>query len=225
MIKIGHRGAMGHAPENTIKSFDVALQMGVSMIELDVALCASGEVIVIHDDRVDRTTDGEGYVSEMSLESLLKLDAGDGEKIPTLDETLTFLAGKCELNIELKNKAVVNETAKLISKHIDSKLWTADQLLISSFDHHALKAFQEIHPTIRIGVLVGIIPLNYSAIIGDIDAYAINPCLDFLNEEFVKHAKERGLKVFVWTVNHIEDIKKMRNMGVDGIFTNYPDRL
>lgn len=216
---------MGYAPENTIKSFDVALKMGVSMIELDVALCASGEAVVIHDDRVDRTTNGEGYVSELSLQALKKLDAGKGEKIPTLDETLEFLAGKCELNIELKNVAVVNEVARLITTHIEKKSWSADQLLISSFDHHALKAFQQLHPDIRIGVLVGIIPLNYSDIIGDIDAYAINPCLDFLNEEFVGHAKKKGLKVFVWTVNHQEDIEKMYQLGVDGIFTNFPDRL
>lgn len=225
MIKIGHRGAMGYAPENTIKSFEVALEMGVPMIEIDVAACASGEAVVIHDDRVDRTTNGEGYVSELNLQELLKLDAGDGEKIPTLRETLSFLAGKCELNIELKNRAVVKEVAGLISEYIEKELWTADQFLISSFDHHALKDFQELYPEIRIGVLVGIIPLNYSDITKGLDAYAINPCLDFLNREFVQHAKDNGLKVFVWTVNHPEDIEKMRDLSVDGIFTNFPDRL
>lgn len=216
---------MGYAPENTIKSFNVALEMGVPMIEIDVTLCASGEAVVIHDDRVDRTTNGEGYVSELSLDELLKLDAGEGEKIPTLEETLQFLAGKCELNIELKNRAVVNEVARLLRNYFEEGIWTADQILISSFDHHALKDFQELMPEIRIGVLVGIIPLNYSDIAGDLNAYAINPCLDFLNKEFVQHAKNNGLKVFVWTVNHPEDIQKMRDLSVDGIFTNFPDRL
>jgi len=225
MIKIGHRGAMGHAPENTIKSFHMALQMGAPMIELDVAVCASGEAVVIHDDRVDRTTDGIGYVNELSLEALKQLDAGDKELIPTLDEVLITFAGKCELNIELKNIAVVDEVVKLLSNSIKKGTWKADQLMISSFDHHALSAFQSKMPQIKIGVLVGIIPLNYADIVGDLDAYAINPCLDFLSEEFVQHAKKRGLKVFVWTVNHPEDIERMRHMQVDGIFTNFPDRL
>ncbi len=225
MIKIGHRGAMGYAPENTLKSFELALEMGVPMIELDVALCQTGEVVVLHDDRVDRTTNGEGYVYDLSLDQLKLLDAGEGEKIPTLEETLQILKNRCELNIELKNREVVSEVVRLIKDHIQKGDWQEKQFIISSFDHHALRDFQQMMPNIKIAVLVGIIPLNYSDIIGDLNAYAINPCIDFLTKDFVQHAKSNGLKTFVWTVNYLEDIHKMIEMEVDGIFTNYPDRL
>ncbi|MEL7147064.1 MAG: glycerophosphodiester phosphodiesterase family protein [Bacteroidota bacterium] len=225
MLKIGHRGAMGYAPENTTKSFELALQMGVPMIEIDVTQCASGEAVVIHDDRVDRTTNGEGYVSELSFEELRKLDAGEGELIPTLKETLNVLRGRCELNIELKSESVVEEVVRVLKEEIADGHWSTEDLIISSFDHHALRIFQDMMPDVRIAVLVGIIPLNYADIIGDLDAYAINPCIDFINALFVTHAKAKGLKVFVYTVNHPEDINRMRALGVDGIFTNYPDRL
>jgi len=225
MIKIGHRGAMGYAPENTIKSFEIALEMGVPMIELDVALCGSGEIVVIHDDRVDRTTNGTGYVSEMNITTLKNLDAGENEQIPTLYETMIYLAGKCQLNIELKNSAVVEPVVQLLQKMINESKWKINDIIISSFDHQALMKFQLLMPNVKIGVLVGIIPLNYAGIVGEIDAYSINPCLDFISEEFVLDARKRRLKVFVWTVNHLEDIEKMRKLEVDGVFTNYPDRL
>lgn len=225
MLKIGHRGAMGYAPENTLKSFAIALEMGAPMIEIDVTQCATGEAVVIHDDRVDRTTDGEGYVSDLSLEVLKKLDAGEGERVPTLQETLDALSGKCELNVELKSERVVEEVVHVLKSAVANGSWQEDALIISSFDHHALRKFKEMMPAVRIAVLVGIIPLNYADIIGDLDAYAINPCVDFINAIFVTHAKAKGLKVFVYTVNHPEDINRMRTLGVDGIFTNYPDRL
>ena len=225
MLKIGHRGAMGYAPENTLKSFAIALEMGAPMIEIDVTQCATGEAVVIHDDRVDRTTDGEGYVSDLSLEALKKLDAGEGERVPTLRETLDALSGKCELNVELKSERVVEEVVRVLKSAVANGSWQEDALIISSFDHHALRKFKEMMPGVRIAVLVGIIPLNYADIIGDLDAYAINPCVDFINAIFVTHAKAKGLKVFVYTVNHPEDINRMRTLGVDGIFTNYPDRL
>ncbi|MGB3465525.1 MAG: glycerophosphodiester phosphodiesterase family protein [Cyclobacteriaceae bacterium] len=225
MIKIGHRGAMGYAPENTIRSFEVAIEMGAPVIELDVTRCATGEVVVIHDDRVDRTTNGDGYVYDFSLDQLKKLDAGDGEQIPTLKEAMLALAGKCQLNIELKNRSVASEVARLIDEEVTAGRWSKTDLLISSFDHEALKAFQELQPALRIGVLIGIIPLNLRNIIGDLKAYSVNPCLDFINNKLIADAREQGLKVFVWTVNHPEDIARMKKMEVDGIFTNYPDRL
>ena len=147
MLKIGHRGAMGYAPENTLKSFDLAIQMGAPMIEIDVTQCASGEAVVIHDDRVDRTTNGEGYVSDLSLAELKKLDAGDGEQIPTLKETLDALRGKCHLNVELKSERVVEEVVKVLLMELQAGNWDASTLMISSFDHHALRKFQKLMPS------------------------------------------------------------------------------
>lgn len=225
MIKIGHRGAMGYAPENTISSFDLALEMGSTVIELDVTACASGEVVVIHDDRVDRTTGGEGYVHDLTLEELKKLDAGDGQRIPALTEAMDHLAGKCQLNIELKNSQVVEKVSTLIDSAVNEGKWKKKDLLISSFDHRALQHFQNLQPDIRIGILIGIIPLDLKAIMGNLNAWSLNPCLDFISEKLISEAHSLGMKVLVWTVNHLEDINRMRKAGVDGIFTNYPDRL
>ncbi|MDN5216416.1 glycerophosphodiester phosphodiesterase family protein [Fulvivirgaceae bacterium BMA12] len=224
-MKIGHRGAMGHAPENTLLSFSTALKMKVDMIELDVTLCQSGEAVVIHDDRLERTTDGNGYVKDHNLEDLKRLNAGKGEQIPTLVESLNFINRKVPTNIELKNGAVVPAVIKIVNQLVKEQGWSLDDFLISSFDHHALKAFKTHIPDIRIGVLLGIIPLDYAAMAKHLNAYAINPCIDFINQAFVEDAKMKGLKTFVWTVNYAEDIKRMQLLGVDGIFTNYPDRL
>ncbi len=221
---IGHRGAMGYAPENTIKSFQKALELGVDMIELDVAACKTGEVVVIHDDRVDRTTGQQGYVSDLALSQLKSMNAGEGELIPTLEESLDFIHRQVPLNIELKNSQVVEGVVKVLQQNIDSNRWENDDFLISSFDHHALQKFQQLMPSIRIAVLIGIIPISYAEIASQLNAYALNPCLDFINKTLVDDAKKRGLKTYVWTVNHVEDMNKMDALNVDGIFTNYPDR-
>ncbi len=221
---IGHRGAMGHAPENTIKSFNKALELGVDMIELDVTCCKSGEVVVFHDDRIDRTTNGEGYVQELNLQQLKTLDAGEGENIPTLNESLSFINRRAMVNIELKNSMVVEGVVNEIKAFKTNFNWNDDDFLISSFDHYALQKFKILMPSIRIAVLIGIIPISYAAMASELNAYALNPCLDFINKNLVNDAKSNGLKTYVWTVNHPEDIAKMENLQVDGIFTNYPDR-
>src|SRR6056297_2287931 len=104
VLKIGHRGAMGYEPENTLRSFKKAIELNVDMVELDVYVCSSGELVVIHDDKVDKTTNGKGYVSEKSFDELRKLDAGMGEKIPTLQEVLDLIDKRAKVNIELKGK-------------------------------------------------------------------------------------------------------------------------
>ena len=104
VLRIGHRGAAGHAPENTLLSLNKAMELGCDMTEIDVHICASGEVVVIHDDVVDRTTDGTGAVSELSLDELKSLDAGKGEKISTLNKVLSSLKGRISLNIEFKGE-------------------------------------------------------------------------------------------------------------------------
>ncbi len=118
MLKIGHRGAMGYAPENTLGSFAKALELGVDGIELDVHVCKSGEVVVIHDERVDRTTNGKGQVKEMTLKELKELDAGKGERIPTLEEVLDFVDRRAFIDIELKAEGIGNSVADIVRKYI-----------------------------------------------------------------------------------------------------------
>src|SRR3990167_11327492 len=130
MLKIGHRGACGYAPENTLKSFQRAIDLGVDMIELDVQLCKSGELVVIHDDTVNRTTDGSGFVKKIKLKNLKKLDAGEEERIPTLEEILNLVDRRVKVNIELKGPKTAKPVLKLIDEYIKTKGWNIDDFII-----------------------------------------------------------------------------------------------
>lgn len=225
MLKIGHRGAMGYAPENTLASFSKALEIGVDGIELDVHLCQSGEVVVIHDDRVDRTTNRKGKVREMTLQDLKELDAGDGQRIPTLIEVLDFVDRRAIIDIELKAEGVAGAVADILRQHIQRQGWKPEHFMLTSFDHHELKRCQELVPQVPFGPLLAAKPLDYARMAEDMKAVGIMPFFEFLDENFVRDAHERGLKVITWTVNRRDDIQKVKDMGVDGIISNFPDRI
>lgn len=225
MLKIGHRGAMGYEPENTLRSFKKGLELGVDMVELDVYALKTGELVVIHDDKVDRTTDGHGYVMDKTFEEIKSLDAGDGEKIPTLQEVLELVDKKVQVNIELKGEGTAQPVAKVIDQYIKDKGWSGDHFIVSSFDHYELKEFNSLKPEIRIGALITGIPIGYCDYAEKVNAYSVNLNLEFINQKFVDDAHGRGLKVFVYTVNDKDDINRMKDLGVDGLFSNFPDRI
>lgn len=225
MLKIGHRGAMGYEPENTLRSFKKALELGVDMVELDVYVLKTGELVVIHDDKVNRTTDGKGYVIDKSFEDIRALDAGQGEKVPTLKEVFDLVDKKVPINVELKGENTAKPVAELIKNYIGEKGWTTEHFLVSSFDHYELKDFKELMPEIRVGALITGIPIGYSDYAKSLDAYSVNLNLEFINKRFVDDAHDKGFKVFVYTVNDEDDIERMRQLGVDGLFSNYPDRI
>ena len=225
VIKIGHRGASGYAPENTLKSFRKAIELGADAIELDVYVCKSKELVVIHDDKVDRTTNGFGYTCEKNLEELKKLDAGEGEKIPLLTEVLDLIDKKVRINIELKGENTAEPVNKIIQKYIKEKAWKNENFLISSFNYYELKKFNEINPDIEIGALITGIPIGFCEFAQKVNAKYVNPSIEFINQDFIDDAHKKGLKVYVWIVDDFDDIKKMKELGVDGIFSNFPDRL
>jgi glycerophosphoryl diester phosphodiesterase len=225
MLKIGHRGAMGYAPENTLASFGKALELGVDGIELDVHVCKSGEVVVIHDERVNRTTNGKGLVIDKTLEEIKILDAGNGQHIPTLSEVLDFVDRRAIIDIELKAEGIGRSVAEVVRKYIQDFGWKNDLFMISSFDHHELMRCHDMIPEVPFGPLIAAKPLDYALFAQSMKAEAIMPFFEFLDRPFIQDAHQRGLKVITWTVNRPEDIKKMLNIGVDGIISNYPDRL
>ena len=225
LLKVGHRGAMGYAPENTLLSFQKAMKLGVDMIELDVHVCKSGELVVIHDETVDRTTNGHGYIAEMNLQELQKLDAGKGEHIPTLREVLKFIDRKVKINIELKGKKTAQPTCKVIQEYVRDRLWQNDDFLVSSFDYDELKVCREPSLSIALGILISEQEFNYAEITKELGAKAVIPEYLLVNEKYVNDAHERGLQVMVWTVNEKNNIARMKQIGVDGIISNYPDRL
>jgi glycerophosphoryl diester phosphodiesterase len=225
VMRIGHRGAMGYEPENTLRSFRKALDMGCHMVELDVHRCRTGELMVIHDDTLERTTNGAGPVREKTLEELETLDAGKGEKIPLLEEVLDTIQGKSRVNIELKGLGTARPVARLIDRFLREKGWQNEDFLISSFDHEELSAFRKLAPEIPVGILFKEIPAGLFEFARCIGAFSFNPLFRIVDANLVDNAHREGIRVLVWTVNEPEDLDRMKALGVDGICSNYPDRI
>jgi len=222
MLIIGHRGASGYAPENTIASFKKALELSVDAIELDVHVLPTGEAVVIHDNKVDRTTDGTGYVRDFSFEEIRALDAGNGEQIPTLYEVLDVIDKKVPVHIELKGVGTARVVAGIVDEYRASD-WTEGHFFVSSFNHVELAEFHSLQPDIKLGGLITAIPADYAAFAETMGAYSMNPDSEFLTPAFVEDAHRRHLQVIVFTVNDQSEIRRMQDLNVDGIFTNFPD--
>jgi len=225
MLIIGHRGAPLHLPENTLPSFDLAINQGAEMIELDIYSCATGELVVIHDDRVNRTTNGTGFVIDKTLEELRELDAGEGEKIPTLEEVLNLVRGRVPVNIELKGPGTALALHRFLLKYNPEFGWDENELIVSSFNLPELLTFKNYRPHIRRGALNGGIPLDLGAFADPIEPWSLHYSIEFFTEEMVQDAHNRGQKVFLFTVDHCSDRDKYEFWGVDGIFTNSPEKM
>ncbi|MBI5037096.1 MAG: glycerophosphodiester phosphodiesterase [Candidatus Kerfeldbacteria bacterium] len=222
---IGHRGAAGTHPENTLSSFAAAITSGVPMVECDVHVCKSNQLVVIHDDSVDRTTNGTGPIANLTLSALQQLDAGNGERIPTLDELLQLINHRCSINIELKGVNTALPVAQKITQYIQTHGWSLDQFLVSSFDHPQLRAIKKILPDVNIGVLFSNeLPVEPTTYARSMRAYSINPDKKSVTEELVSTAHQAGLKVFTYTVNEPTDYDRVTGCRVDGIFTDFPER-
>ena len=223
LLCIGHRGAMGHAPENTLLSFKRALELGAACVEADV-YHVDGNLVVFHDDRLERTTNGSGYLLDHDFDTLRALDAGDGERIPTLEELFETVDLKAGVNIELKGP----DTARPVVEFIAARRqygWRDDLILVSSFNHSRLEAVHGRDPRIRLGVLIEGPPGDAAAVAAALGAYSVHLSLAFMERGVVQDAHSRGLRVFVFTVNDPDDIRRMAALGVDGVFTNYPERV
>jgi glycerophosphoryl diester phosphodiesterase len=221
---IGHRGAAGHEPENTLISFKKALELNVDMIELDVYVLKTGEIVIMHDNKVDRTTNGTGYVMDYNFSDLRLLDAGHGQKVPLLSEVLDLVDKKVPVNIELKGQGTAKSVAALIETYKDEKGWTDALFIVSSFNHVELAEFIRLMPSIRTGALSEGILLGYSEFAEKLGSFSANMSAEFVTSELVEDAHKRHLEVFVYTVNDESEITRMCSLGVDGVFTNYPDQ-
>ncbi len=225
MLKIGHRGAKGFEPENTIISFQKAIDLGCDGIELDVHSSLDGEIIVIHDEKIDRTTNGKGFVNQLTLQELKKFKINEKYEIPTLEEVLESVSYNLFINIELKNYECVEKVIKIIEKYILEKKFDYTNFIISSFDWNALQQVRFLNDKIQIGVLTATdLDLAFS-FAKFIKAKTINPYFHLLNQENVAKMQEKDFEIYTWTVNEIEDIEKMKSLKVDGIISDFPDRI
>ena len=225
MLKIGHRGAKGHAPENTLVSFQTAMDLGVDGIELDVHLTSNNHLVVIHDDTVNRTTNGTGLINSFTLSELKAFRIDNLHEIPTLEEVLDLIDKKIFINIELKGKNTAKPVVDVIESYLNGKNWNYNHFLVSSFDWIALQEVRSLNPKIAIGVLTQT-DLGLAIAFADfIKAKSIHPYFHLLNEENSTAIKEKGFQVFPWTVNELEDIQKIKSFHVEGIISDFSDRL
>ncbi|MFC5682553.1 glycerophosphodiester phosphodiesterase [Flavobacterium sp. MAHUQ-51] len=225
MLKIGHRGAKGYTPENTLISFEKAIEMQAHGIELDVHLSNDAKLMVIHDETIDRTTNGKGFVNQMSCSELQKFKIEDQQYIPTLEEVLNLVNRRCWVNIELKSYETIPKVIEIIEKYIHNKNWTYTDFIVSSFDWNALKELKSRNPKIPIGVLTEEDWEEAIAFAKGIQAKSIHPDYKLLNAENTQILQQNGFEVFPWTVNEKTDITKMKSFNVNGIISDFPDRI
>ncbi len=224
-LVIGHRGAMGHETENTLASIQKAMDLGVDGIEIDVFNISSGETVVFHDEKVDRLTNGGGSIEEYNIFDLKKLTLDGGHKIPMLQEVLKLIDNKVRLNIELKGSGTVDRVNFIMNYYIKERGWSPENFLISSFKWDELRKMREINPDVAIAILTEGNPLDAIPIATELKAEAINPGFKTLNLEIARQIHEAGFKIYTWTVNEPNDIRMAKTWSVDGIITNYPERV
>lgn len=222
MLCIGHRGAAGYEPENTLLSIRRALEMGAAGIEIDVHLI-HGELLVFHDHRLDRTTNGKGLLRRHTLAYLRALDAGKGEPIPLLREVLDTINRRALVNIELKGRRTAAPVLALLRDYTRNRGWSPADFLISSFHRPELRQLRG--AGFPIGILFVRAPRHYGPLARALGAHALHVPLQQVTPALVNRVHADSLKLFVFTVNTPADIQRMQEMGVDGIFTDFPDRV
>ncbi len=234
-MNLGHRGASAYAPENTLTAFNMALEMGADGVELDVTLTKDGVPVIIHDDAVDRTTDGHGPIQQMTLAEVKCLDAGSkfdskfaGERIPTLAEALKTVGERGIVNIELKGTSVKDDGLEKAVLPVIEDCGMAERVIISSFNPFALSRMAALDPRLPRGLLYADdlpIYLRRAWLRPVAKPTAMHPKYTMIDRRFVAWARGKGYDINTWTVNEPEDMKRMIALGINTIITNRPDVL
>ncbi len=224
ILLIAHRGASNIAPENTLKAFELAIELVADFIEFDVRSTKDGEIVIIHDPGVFRTTHKFGSIKRSTLEKIKRLNAGSGERIPTLEELLVNTKEKINYMCEIKVKNISGKVINILKNHSALK-----STILVSFKHNELLKNQTEYPNLKFGAIIPtglgwithwFIKKRLISSLSEKGFFSINPFFMMVNEKFVNLAHEKGLKVFPWTVNSKRKIKKLIKIGVDGILTN-----
>ncbi len=221
---IGHRGAAALEPENTLRGFRKAVELGVDYVEFDIHRCKSRELVVIHDETVDRTTNGKGFVADLTLQQLKALDAGKGESIPTLQEVIDCCKGKVKMQIEIKEHGIEADTLSLLMKN---KI--IDDTALISFLHEAVKKAKEEaiarNARIKTGIIISGNPLNADEMAKAAKADFVAANHFYVDDRMVRQVKKAGLGFTAWTCNTGHDIQRMIKLGTDMIASDRPDLL
>lgn len=219
MLIIGYRGAKGLAPENTLVSFKKALTCAVDAIELDVWCSADDQLMVIHDQTLNRTTAQRGFVNQFTAMALQQLG------IPTLEEVFNLINQQCIINIEIKDPNATKKVVALIEHYVNQRGWSYSNFQISSFLWQVLATVFWLNPSVELGVLIENDIASALLFAKKINAHSINPYYKLLNATNTKAIQEKGFKLYTWTVNAPEDSIFVKMLQVDGIITDFPDRI
>jgi glycerophosphoryl diester phosphodiesterase len=220
ILRIGHRGAAGHAPENTLAAVQKGIELGVDFVEIDVRRTADGAVVALHDATINRTTDGRGRVDALSLGQLRGFDAGDGERIPTVEEVLKIAAGRTGLMLELKVDGVAHPTV-----HAVQKARFGNPLIYASFLHEEVAEVRAIAPDAAVMLLFDKLPERRMS-----DVVAFRPAYvglrhDRASRGVVEALRRERVLVWVYTANSPADIARALAAGVDGVISDFPERI
>lgn len=232
---VGHRGAASHAPENTLAGFRAAKALGVRWVEFDVHVTADGRCVVIHDDLIDRTTDGQGEISQMNLEELASFDAGawfdpsfTGEAVPTLEEVIDLL-GELDLgaNVEIKPSPGAEEETAVATMELLRSSWPGHlpPPLVSSFEYRSLEVAQQVAPEIARGLLLETVTDEWRSLVEAIEATTLHCGHTGLTQARAKEIRAAGYPLFCYTVNHGGRAQELFGWGVSGVFTDAPEQI
>lgn len=221
MLIIAHRGASAELPENTLPALNRALEHKADGIEIDVCY-VDGDVFIFHDRYLERLTATPGRLLDLTQTQIRALKIFGQHPLPTLKQALELINGRCLLNIELKGEVPLDVLQGELDYAKNHCNFTEQTLLVSSFNHHWLKALKQRCPWVRLGALSASCLLDYAEYASRLNAYSVHACVDFLCPELIDDAHRRGMPVYVYTVDEAHDILELKKMGVDGIFTNHP---
>ncbi|MCD6508185.1 hypothetical protein J7M22_16405 [Candidatus Poribacteria bacterium] len=233
-IKVAHRGASAYAPENTMTAFRKAIEIGVDCIELDVHICKTGEIIVMHDSTLDRTTDLSGKISEVPLEEIKRADAGAwfreefrGEPVPTLEEALNFIGERAITVVEIKDEWIAAQVLETIRRAN-----ATERVVVISFHPRVLDEIRRIGSSIPTGLLIGESPedeipqaMRFIRMAAEVGAGMISLNHNLVRPRLAYEIRRRGFGLWAWTVDEIDRMRELAQMGVVGITSNKPDLL
>lgn len=220
MDVVGHRGCKGLEPENTLLAFRRGIELGCDYVETDVRMTKDSRLVIMHDEAVDRTTNGSGRVGELTFDQIRTLDAGDGEQVPTLTEVLEVTEHNIQLACEIKDGEALADTVRAV---LEAGL--EDHVVFASFDSGCLEGVHKIRSSLRVAKSFSTVPEDFISIAKALGAEAI--CIEFtkVNEDMIRTVHGNGLKIRLWCPNTTEDIQKAIDLGSDGIGSDYPDRV
>jgi glycerophosphoryl diester phosphodiesterase len=224
-LNIGHRGAKAYEAENTLASFQKAIELGADGVEFDVHVCKSGELVVIHDFSVDRTTNGTGAISDLTLSELKELRINDALEIPTLDEVLQLFNKRHFINIELKGRHTAELVCDCIQEIVHEHKFDYKNFIVSSFQREELATVAAYNSKILLGILTQDSMKQALEWAVAFSAKSIHPHFSLLTTENVALSRQKGYQIYTWTVNELEDIQRIKSFGVNGIITDFLDRI